>query len=186
MSAPSTSSASSSRLGGGDDEDSCGIRCSNAATSSSSTVAAISTMAVGRRVSRCIGPTIRTDSVATVGTEHVRWLAEPTLDRPVLIAGFTGWNDAGDAASTAMTADGRVVGRRRPRRDRPRGLHRLRHRPTAGPPRRGPQPIDRVADRRRLVGVASGHRRDPRARSGARTALAAVLRADHRHRRALR
>jgi proteasome assembly chaperone (PAC2) family protein len=39
-----------------------------------------------------------------VGTQHVRWLAEPTLDRPVLIAGFTGWNDAGDAASTAMTA----------------------------------------------------------------------------------
>jgi proteasome assembly chaperone (PAC2) family protein len=39
-----------------------------------------------------------------VGTEHVRWLAEPTLDRPVLLAGFTGWNDAGDAASTAMTA----------------------------------------------------------------------------------
>jgi len=38
-----------------------------------------------------------------VGIEHVRWLAERTLDRPVLIAGFTGWNDAGDAASTAMT-----------------------------------------------------------------------------------
>lgn len=42
--------------------------------------------------------------MATVGTEHVRWLAEPTLDRPVLVAGFTGWNDAGDAASTALTA----------------------------------------------------------------------------------
>ncbi len=38
-----------------------------------------------------------------MGIEHVRWLAERTLDRPVLIAGFTGWNDAGDAASTAMT-----------------------------------------------------------------------------------
>ncbi len=42
--------------------------------------------------------------MTAVGTEHVRWLAEPTLDRPVLIAGFTGWNDAGDAASTAMTS----------------------------------------------------------------------------------
>jgi len=41
--------------------------------------------------------------VTDVGTEHVRWLAEPTLDQPVLIAGFTGWNDAGDAASTALT-----------------------------------------------------------------------------------
>jgi proteasome assembly chaperone (PAC2) family protein len=38
-----------------------------------------------------------------VSTEHVRWLAEPTLTRPVLIASFTGWNDAGDAASTALT-----------------------------------------------------------------------------------
>ena len=38
-----------------------------------------------------------------MGTEHVRWLAEPTLDRPVVMAAFTGWNDAGDAASTALT-----------------------------------------------------------------------------------
>lgn len=35
-------------------------------------------------------------------TGHVRWLAEPTLHRPVLIAGFTGWNDAGDAASNSV------------------------------------------------------------------------------------
>lgn len=35
-------------------------------------------------------------------TEHLRWLNEPTLTRPVLIASFTGWNDAGDAASTAL------------------------------------------------------------------------------------
>jgi proteasome assembly chaperone (PAC2) family protein len=40
--------------------------------------------------------------VEHVGTEHVRWLAEPNLNRPVLVAGFTGWNDAGDAASTAL------------------------------------------------------------------------------------
>ena len=38
-----------------------------------------------------------------MGTEHVRWLAEPALDRPVVMAAFTGWNDAGDAASTALT-----------------------------------------------------------------------------------
>lgn len=37
-----------------------------------------------------------------MGTEHVRWLAEPPLTRPVVLAGFTGWNDAGDAASTAL------------------------------------------------------------------------------------
>jgi proteasome assembly chaperone (PAC2) family protein len=34
--------------------------------------------------------------------EHVRWLAEPTLRRPSVVAAFTGWNDAGDAASNAV------------------------------------------------------------------------------------
>ena len=42
--------------------------------------------------------------MTVVGTDHVRWLAEPSLERPVVIAGFTGWNDAGDAASGALTA----------------------------------------------------------------------------------
>lgn len=37
-----------------------------------------------------------------VGTEHVRWLAKPKLTSPVLVAGFTGWNDAGEAASMAL------------------------------------------------------------------------------------
>ncbi len=31
--------------------------------------------------------------------EHVRWLGQPTLRNPVVIAAFTGWNDAGDSAS---------------------------------------------------------------------------------------
>ena len=37
--------------------------------------------------------------------EHVRWLTEPDaagLTNPVVVAAFTGWNDAGDAASTAV------------------------------------------------------------------------------------
>ena len=33
--------------------------------------------------------------------EHVRWSVRPQLDRPVLIAAFEGWNDAGDAATVA-------------------------------------------------------------------------------------
>ena len=33
--------------------------------------------------------------------EHVRWTAHPELTDPVVIAAFEGWNDAGDAASTA-------------------------------------------------------------------------------------
>jgi predicted ATP-grasp superfamily ATP-dependent carboligase len=34
--------------------------------------------------------------------EHVTWRSRPALDRPVLIAAFEGWNDAGDAASGAV------------------------------------------------------------------------------------
>jgi proteasome assembly chaperone (PAC2) family protein len=34
--------------------------------------------------------------------QHVRWRSRPTLDRPVLVAAFEGWNDAGDAASGAV------------------------------------------------------------------------------------
>ncbi len=34
--------------------------------------------------------------------EHVRWLAQPSLQRPILIAAFTGWNDAADAASNGV------------------------------------------------------------------------------------
>src|SRR5438270_13663081 len=32
---------------------------------------------------------------------NVRWTDQPKLRRPVLVAAFEGWNDAGDAASTA-------------------------------------------------------------------------------------
>ncbi len=33
--------------------------------------------------------------------DHVRWTTRPTLREPVVIAAFEGWNDAGDAATTA-------------------------------------------------------------------------------------
>jgi hypothetical protein len=36
--------------------------------------------------------------------EHVRWLAEPNLREPTIVYAFTGWNDAGDAASSAVRA----------------------------------------------------------------------------------
>jgi len=32
---------------------------------------------------------------------HVRWTTQPSVHSPVVIAAFEGWNDAGDAASTA-------------------------------------------------------------------------------------
>ncbi|MEA3218415.1 MAG: hypothetical protein QOJ19_4571 [Acidimicrobiia bacterium] len=34
--------------------------------------------------------------------EHVRWSQEPNLRRPVVLVAFEGWNDAGDAASSAI------------------------------------------------------------------------------------
>ncbi len=34
--------------------------------------------------------------------EHVRWIRRPELRRPHVVAAFTGWNDAADAASMAL------------------------------------------------------------------------------------
>jgi predicted ATP-grasp superfamily ATP-dependent carboligase len=34
--------------------------------------------------------------------EHLHWSSRPALRSPVLVAAFTGWNDAGDAASLAV------------------------------------------------------------------------------------
>jgi proteasome assembly chaperone (PAC2) family protein len=34
--------------------------------------------------------------------ENLRWSYRPELERPVLVAAFEGWNDAGDAASSAV------------------------------------------------------------------------------------
>jgi proteasome assembly chaperone (PAC2) family protein len=36
------------------------------------------------------------------GTDSVRWLERPALRQPTVIAAFTGWNDAGDAASNSV------------------------------------------------------------------------------------
>ena len=35
-------------------------------------------------------------------SDHVRWLSNPRLQSPTVIAAFSGWNDAADAASTAI------------------------------------------------------------------------------------
>ena len=34
--------------------------------------------------------------------EHVRWIRRPELRKPYVVAAFTGWNDAADAASSAI------------------------------------------------------------------------------------
>ena len=42
--------------------------------------------------------------------EHVRWTARPELHDPFVIAAFEGWNDAGDAATTAVKTLGEQWG----------------------------------------------------------------------------
>ncbi len=37
------------------------------------------------------------------GLEHLRWNDEPALTNPVVLAGFGGWSDAGDAATNALS-----------------------------------------------------------------------------------
>ncbi len=41
------------------------------------------------------------DNVESVAAEELVWTRRPELHRPVLIVAFEGWNDAGEAASTA-------------------------------------------------------------------------------------
>lgn len=43
----------------------------------------------------------------------LRWDRRPELDRPVLLAAFEGWNDAGESATTAVRYLARSVGARR-------------------------------------------------------------------------
>ena len=38
----------------------------------------------------------------TTEVPHVRWLDDPVLRHPTVIAAFTGWNDAGDAATNGL------------------------------------------------------------------------------------
>lgn len=50
-------------------------------------------------------PIVPLGSSYTLGpmpSDHLMWKRRPELDRPVLIAAFDGWNDAGDAATWAV------------------------------------------------------------------------------------
>jgi len=44
----------------------------------------------------------RADSYTVTGMSDLIWSERPALRRPVLVAAFSGWNDAGDAASAAV------------------------------------------------------------------------------------
>jgi proteasome assembly chaperone (PAC2) family protein len=43
-------------------------------------------------------------------TDHVRWTRQPQLRSPVVLAAFSGWNDAGDAATSALASLGQGWG----------------------------------------------------------------------------
>jgi hypothetical protein len=68
---------------------------------------------VGRATRRRVVTTVATrEGAATVlpvpqpaepaDARHLVWSRQPQLHRPVIVAAFEGWNDAGDAASTAV------------------------------------------------------------------------------------
>ncbi len=108
----------------------------------------------------------------------VRWNAQPTLRRPALVAAFSGWNDAADAASDGVRWLARTVGRACVRDARQRGVPRLPGRPSDGRAGRRRDPRDPVA-RARVLGRIDARQR-PRSRAAARRraepALADVLR----------
>lgn len=49
-----------------------------------------------------VGPKWRGSVDAMADLEYVRWIRRPELRRPHVVAAFTGWNDAADAASIAV------------------------------------------------------------------------------------
>ena len=54
-------------------------------------------------------------------------MAQPTLHRPTIIAAFTGWNDAGDAASNSVRHLIEAWNAQPLAEIDPGGVHRLRH-----------------------------------------------------------
>ena len=106
--------------------------------------------------------------------EHVRWSSRPRLRTPVVIAAFAGWNDAGEAASNAVTISptcgrpairdyrrGRLL-RLRLRRDR-RAARRRRRRSVS------PWPINELSARR-VLARRHGRRAADRHRASAEVA----------------
>ena len=122
------------------------------------------------------------DAAAPLGTPSRRPRA------PALVCAFKGWNDAGEAATSALTFMGAGLDADALRADRPRGVRRL---PVDAPERaagRGPDAQDRVAGVRVLRGPrpARAARPDPAHRPRAGDALAHVLREGDRARRGAR
>ena len=119
-----------------------------------------------------------------MAADELRIDERPSLERPVLIAAFRGWNDGGQAATLAAGYLDAAVGRRAVRGHRPRGLRRLPVDAAARHARRGADAADRVAGERVLPrgDPGRGPRRGDAARRRAELPLAHVHRPDRRTR----
>ena len=90
--------------------------------------------------------------------QDVIWNGRPTLRKPVMVCAFNGWNDAGEAASAAVSFIRGQLRRRGGRLDRPRGVLRLHGGAAHGAPDRG---------RRRARSTGRSRRSRPRPCPGA-------------------
>ena len=123
-------------------------------------------------------------SVSFVVMEHVRLLADRTLHNPVMLFAFTGWNDAGEGASAAVRTMVNHWGATHIADIDPEVFTDFATvRPSVYPPRRAPR--HRLADGTGLGRLAARRRRDPDRRPGTGAAVAPLLTADRRTRRAL-
>jgi proteasome assembly chaperone (PAC2) family protein len=104
-------SARSASDGGGFDFESCGVSRVNASTTS---VVTDSQTSIWVLIASHANPTAHTRTTGRYGEvmadsgrpdprlEHVRWSRRPQLFAPVMLVGFAGWSDAGDAASSTV------------------------------------------------------------------------------------
>ena len=109
--------------------------------------------------------------------QPLQWEHRPDgLRAPALVCAFKGWNDAADAASSAIQFVGSALGARALRHDRPRGVLRLPGHPAAGQDGRRPGARDRLAGGGavRGPGPARAARPDPAVRLRAVVSLAHV------------
>ena len=111
-------------------------------------------------------------------SDELRLESRPSLNRPILVTAFRGWNDGGQGASLAAQHLVNDLGCGEVRRHRPRGLLRLPGDAAAGLARRRPHAADRLARERLLPREPRrrARRRDAR-RHGAEHPLADVHRA---------
>ena len=104
--------------------------------------------------------------------QPLRWDHRPDgLRAPAMVCAFKGWNDAGDAASSALGFVGEALGATRFAVDRPRGVLRLPGDAPHDPPGRRSPPRDQLARGRGLRRARARAPARPRPVAGAEPVL---------------